>query len=656
MKAFYYFLLPIILLTVPAFGQLSPWDAVIHMQKGINLGNTLEPPLEGGWNNPPAQEYYFDLYKMAGFGTVRIPVRWDEHTGKTLPYAIDESWMQRVEQIVDWALERDLFVVINAHHDDWIKNNYKNPEIRARFDSIWSQIAVRFKDKSEKLLFEILNEPYGLTKAQNDDMHARVLSIIRKTNPTRIVIFQGHNWGGSDELLTAAIPDDNYVMGSFHSYDPYLFGLEGKGTWGTSGDYQALENKFKAVKNWSDLHNIPVFLGEFGSLRSCDYNSRMKHYRAYVELSRKYNFISCAWDDGGSFRIMERAARKWDEVKDILISTDATSPRISLNLIQDTIIKVGWSNAPLADSIYIEYRIPTESYKRIASLPADSVHWFHINATADMYHHYRIIASYGNGEIKYSEPRRIFMPRYLPLSRGFFTGSPHSIPGIIEAEDFDTGGEGLTWHETTPINMGGSYRLYEAVDIFPLNNGGFCVGHVWPGEWFEHTVDVETEGNYRIDFHVTAAQAGGSFILSIGNSSTDSLSVPVTQNSNTTTILSDTVHLVNGIQIMRFSVLSIPYFNIDKMEFTLIPEVTNLQSLNEENYPLISITGDQLLIQCDPVFLPGEIQIFDTMGRTVRTINNPDPLTMLSNFKGGLYLIRLAAAGKTLTRKVILPY
>jgi len=318
--------------------QITPKEAVLEMQKGINLGNTLEPPDEGGWNNPPAQEYYFDMYKEAGFQCVRIPVRWDGHTQTVSPYKIDEAWMQRVEQVVDWGLTRGLYIVIDAHHEEWIKSNYTNASYRARFDSIWSQIAVRFKDKSEKLFFEILNEPHGLTKAQNDELHQRVLSIIRKTNPTRIVIFQGNNWGGSDELLQAAIPNDDYVMGSFHSYDPYLFGLRGQGTWGTTSDYNTLRDKFISVKNWSDANNIPVFLGEFGSVRSCDYNSRMRHYRAYVEYAQIYGFVYCAWDDGGNFRIMERQQHKWDEVKDILIHTTPESPaNLKLNLLQDTI-------------------------------------------------------------------------------------------------------------------------------------------------------------------------------------------------------------------------------------------------------------------------------------------------------------------------------
>ena len=101
----------------------------------------------------------------------------------------------------------------------------------------------------------------------------------------------------------------------FIPYLPHLFGLEGQGTWGTTADYTTLRNKFIAVKTWSDANNVPVLLGEFGSLKKCDYNSRMKHYRAYVEFAQQYGFIACAWDDGGDFRIMERPAHQWDEVK-----------------------------------------------------------------------------------------------------------------------------------------------------------------------------------------------------------------------------------------------------------------------------------------------------------------------------------------------------
>ncbi|MFT6855500.1 MAG: aryl-phospho-beta-D-glucosidase BglC (GH1 family) [Cyclobacteriaceae bacterium] len=86
------------LITSNIQAQLKPDDAIKGMTRGINLGNTLEPPLEGEWNNGPAQEYYFDDYLSAGFTCVRVPVRWDRHTATSAPYAIDEAWMLRVEE------------------------------------------------------------------------------------------------------------------------------------------------------------------------------------------------------------------------------------------------------------------------------------------------------------------------------------------------------------------------------------------------------------------------------------------------------------------------------------------------------------------------------------------------------------------------------
>ncbi|MEM1217136.1 MAG: glycoside hydrolase family 5 protein, partial [Bacteroidota bacterium] len=74
-------------LPLTSFAQLTPAEAVAGMGRGINLGNTLEPPTEGGWNNGPAQESHFDAYLAAGFSNVRIPVRWDQHTGNSVPFA-----------------------------------------------------------------------------------------------------------------------------------------------------------------------------------------------------------------------------------------------------------------------------------------------------------------------------------------------------------------------------------------------------------------------------------------------------------------------------------------------------------------------------------------------------------------------------------------
>ena len=87
---------------------------------GINLGNVLEAPTEGAWA-PAAQEYYFADYKQRGFTTVRVPVRWDNHTAQAAPYTIDPSFMARVQQVVGWSLAQNFTTIINAHHDECVQ-------------------------------------------------------------------------------------------------------------------------------------------------------------------------------------------------------------------------------------------------------------------------------------------------------------------------------------------------------------------------------------------------------------------------------------------------------------------------------------------------------------------------------------------------------
>jgi endoglucanase len=136
------------------------FDIVRAMGRGINLGNTLEPKDEGNWTKGvPAKEYYFDDYMAAGFTCVRIPVRWGTHMESGPSYKIDKSWMDRIEEVVDWALSRGFYVVLNSHHDLWIKHNPTEAEYK-QFDKMWEQISDTFKDRSEKLIFEIINEPY----------------------------------------------------------------------------------------------------------------------------------------------------------------------------------------------------------------------------------------------------------------------------------------------------------------------------------------------------------------------------------------------------------------------------------------------------------------------------------------------------------------
>jgi aryl-phospho-beta-D-glucosidase BglC (GH1 family) len=391
-------LLPGIFACTVSLAQIKPDEAVALMLRGINIGNTMEPENEGGWNNPKIAETLFDDYQAAGFTSIRIPIRWDKHTLTVSPFTIDSAWMNRVEQVVDWGLNRGLFITINSHHDDWIKKGYSDPVLRARFDSIWSQVAVRFQGKSDRLLFEMINEPKGLTQVQINDLNARILQIIRKTNPTRLVIYSGHEWSAAEQLISAAVPDpaDEYLIGYFHSYDPWPFGLEGTGSYGSSADIAATKARFDKVVAWSVSKNIPVILSEFGAIRKCAYNSRMYCYASVVEQSINHGVAFNAWDDGGDFQMLIRSQRKWNDIKDIVMYTYKESPtKLKLTLKNDTNIVFSWTNRTLLnDSIIVERKtLSTGTFSKLATLAPDAASFYDSLLIPNKEYYYRLVTN-----------------------------------------------------------------------------------------------------------------------------------------------------------------------------------------------------------------------------------------------------------------------
>jgi hypothetical protein len=642
--------------------QISPQEAISQMKKGINMGNTLEGPNEGDWGNPPAQEYYFDQYKNEGFEFVRIPTRWDKHLGTTSPFTITESWLNRVEQIVDWGIARGLFIILNSHHDTWIKETYSNPVNQARFDSLWSQIATRFKDKSDHLIFEICNEPVNMTKAQVDEMHKNAIKVIRRTNPTRLIVFQGIDWGGADGLINAAIPDDNYIIGSFHSYDPYLFGLEGQGTWGTTANINALRAKFQTVKNWSEQNNIPVLLGEFGSIKTADYNSRMKHYKTYMELSASFGFAPAAWDDGGDFRIFYRQTKSWDnDVKDILVNSSEFSPAMPhLWLLQDTIVKLGWTNPTAGyDSIFIERKTSGTAYIRVDTLPGNATSFEDSNLPQSKDYYYRVISHYTNAPNLYSYPQKIFLPTYIPVEPPAilpYTGQPLLIPGKVEAEYFDIGGEGFTYHDSDSKNITRELRPDEGVDIYNVGNGVYLVADNYPGEWENYSVEVSQKGQYEITAPIAAFEGGGTFKVTIGNSESEAIVAPTNYSWTKTKPVTFTLNLEAGKQTMRITYLTKPLFNLDYLDFIrAIPD--KITPVQQNNQLQIQQTKQELIVRLPEIHPTDQLKIFSITGAEIKTIpiDKTEFRISTSGLHSGIYILQVISEKQKISKKIAIP-
>ncbi|NND72892.1 MAG: cellulase family glycosylhydrolase [Rhodothermales bacterium] len=636
-------------------GQISPEVAASQMGRGINLGNTLEPPNEGEWNNGPAQEAYFDEYAAAGFSTVRIPVRWDQHTGTSVPYAIDQSFLERVEEVADWALDRNLFVVINAHHEDWLKATYDQPASRARFDSIWVQVARHFADKSDSLFFEIINEPFGMSRDDVDDLNARVLQLIRASNPTRIVMYSGNEYSAAAQLFAAAIPDDPYIMGYYHSYDPWEFAGLANREWGTEADIAELRAQIESAKDWSDQNSVVVTVSEFGAVVATDYNSRMRYLHAYTSALIEYELPFQVWDDGGDFEVLKRSELEWHDSKDILIHTYPDGPdEFDVSITTDSTVTLTWNNQATHTEIRVERATGDSSFQTIATLSAADTTYVDADAdTATQEYRYRIMAVNAISGNRYSHPLRTSIQQV----RSSFIGEPHSIPGVIEAEDFDLGGEGLAYHDSDAVNIPGGYRPDEAVDIENRVSGGFHIGYVEAGEWVEHSVNVQEAGTYVVEVEVASLLGGGRVHILVGQSGSERMVVPATGDWETTVSISSQIELQPGEQVMRISIVSLPEYNIDRVSFTRVDATTVQRDSELSSFEIYPNPANSRLYLIGPSSMIGQqVSIVDITGRSrlFHTVKSERDQISVSSLSPGIYFLDTdSPAGKKPAKIVI---
>ncbi len=289
--------------------------------RGINLGNALEAPNEGDWGVVLKAEY-FTLIKNAGFNSVRIPIRWSAHALADSPFTIDSNFLQRVDWAVQQAFNNQLLAIINIHHYNEL---FAQPQIhRQRFLAIWKQLSEHYQNYSQNLIFEILNEPHDqLTPELWNDYLSEALQIIRIKNPKRAVIVGTANWGGVDALQKLKLPQDDYLILTFHYYLPFQFThqgaewVEGSQAWlgtqwlGSAEEVKAIQNDFDLVNQWAAVHHVPVFMGEFGAYSKADMASRVRWTSTVARQAEQRNFSWAYWEFCAGFGVFDPVNNVW---------------------------------------------------------------------------------------------------------------------------------------------------------------------------------------------------------------------------------------------------------------------------------------------------------------------------------------------------------
>ena len=279
-------------------------DAVKKMTAGWNLGNTLDAfssDIEAGapleryetcWGQPVAEAYLMKQMKAKGFDAIRVPVTWWQHMDAE--GQVDSVWMNRVEQVVKYVLDNDMYCIINVHHDTgaaveaWLKADSTSYTTQhERFKGLWTQIANHFKDYGQELLFEGYNEmltgsnpnaewsePKDLGNLQYINLFAQdFVDAVRATggnNMQRNLIVNTYSGSHTPNTLGQfVVPTDpcgnqSHLAVEVHSYDPWDWVNTEQMTW-TPRCSEEIVCLFNDLNTTFISKGYPVIIGEYGS-------------------------------------------------------------------------------------------------------------------------------------------------------------------------------------------------------------------------------------------------------------------------------------------------------------------------------------------------------------------------------------------------------
>lgn len=336
---------------------LTALEATRLMGNGINLGNTLEAcdnnvgiktnaPLsyETYWGQPKTTQAMIDGMKAAGFDTIRIPVAWMTNATHLYEgdYTIDADYMDRVEEVVRYARKAGMYVIVNDHWDGGWYGMFGSESAETRalameaYKGMWQQIAERFRDYSDYLIFESANEELGgrfdensplycsdsvVTYLNDDERYALTneinqtfVDVVRATggnNATRLLLIAGYSTNidqtCDDRFQMPKDTVDSKLMVSVHYYDPWSYcGASSAASatkWGTVSDYEYMDQQLAKMTKFTEA-GYGVVIGEYGALPCSDglKDNTLAYHTAFLDACTKYDLTNCLWDCSGLYK------------------------------------------------------------------------------------------------------------------------------------------------------------------------------------------------------------------------------------------------------------------------------------------------------------------------------------------------------------------
>ncbi|HIR88932.1 MAG TPA: glycoside hydrolase family 5 protein [Candidatus Fimimorpha faecalis] len=346
-----------------SYGEVNnAQDVVNDMKIGWNLGNTFDSIdnkkinsvtyYETLWNNPVTMESDIIAIKKAGFNAIRIPVTYYDHVNAE--GIIDFKWLDRIEEVVNYVLNNGMYCIINLHHDTgnnaWIKADMDTiDENASRVQNLWAQIAEKFIQYDQKLVFEGFNEildrennwvaPKESSLQATNILNQKFVDTVRESggnNKNRYLVVNFYAASYSEKMLNYfQLPSDiveDHLIVEVHCYDT---------------SKAKIDEMISYLKERFINKGIPVIIGEFGMKNGQSGEMKREDYASYLISKTKSEGITCFWwDDGGkyeypedvkTFALLKRGSSKWyfPEVVKACVTAAGVTDNISIPPIKN---------------------------------------------------------------------------------------------------------------------------------------------------------------------------------------------------------------------------------------------------------------------------------------------------------------------------------
>lgn len=336
------------------------------MGHGWNLGNTLEScgdwiaqwgdgttsSYETAWGNPVTTKAMIDGLKQSGINSVRIPVAWSNMMTDTENYTISQDYFNRVDEVLNYVLDNDMYAIINIHYDNgwWTMFGTNYDEAMKKYKSMWEQLSEHYKDYSNKLIFESANEELGNKFKENNSSLSddECYKITNEINQTFVNIVRNSEGNNSNRFLLIAgydtdidkTCDDRYIMPtdtienhlliSVHYYSPATYCIANTednswgymDSWGSESDYAYMKTQLKKMQKFTE-QGYGVIIGEYGvATKKISEDSYIKKdgtdrfMQAVLDTSAEYNLCPILWD-AGDWYDRNSNTFKYDDIKDV---------------------------------------------------------------------------------------------------------------------------------------------------------------------------------------------------------------------------------------------------------------------------------------------------------------------------------------------------